>query len=109
MSWDFAAKYAVHDRHIKEDLLEYLGPEIENISFTMHFSAYLGLSPLEEIENLRKIVKEGRAERLVIGGRIYGSHKWVIEKVAAGLQRFDKVGTLLAAEANVTLKEYPKR
>ena len=25
MSWDFSAKYATHDRHIKADLIEYMG------------------------------------------------------------------------------------
>lgn len=28
MSWKVSAKYATHDRHLKEDLLEFLGPEV---------------------------------------------------------------------------------
>lgn len=109
MSWDFSANYATHDRHIDADLLEYLGPGIATISFSMVFSVFLGVNPLSEIEKLRGMVQEGYAERLVIGGRVYGSYKWVMEKGTVDFQRFDNKGNALAAKVKVTLKEYPKR
>jgi len=109
MSWDFSAKYATHDRHISEDLLEYMGPEIETISFSMVLSVFLGVDPMEQIEILQKMVRKGYAERLVIGGKVYGSYKWVMEKGSVELQKFDKHGNLWAAKVKVTLKEYPKR
>ena len=109
MSWDFSADYATHDRHIKADLLEYMGPGIEGISFSMVLSAFLGVNPLKEIKKLREMVKEGHAERLVIGGKVYGSYKWVMQKGTVDFQRFDNKGNLWAAKIKVTLKEYPKR
>lgn len=109
MSWDFSAKYTTHDRHIKADLLEYMGPEIDGISFSMIFSVFLGVNPMKEINRLRNMVREGRAERLVIGGRVYGSYKWVMQKGTVDLQHFDGKGNLWAAKVKVTLKEYPKR
>ncbi len=109
MNWDFSANYATHDRHIKADLLEYMGPEIETISFSMFFSVFLGVNPLSEVEKLRRMIREGSTERLVIGGSVYGSYKWVMQKGTIDMQRFDRQGNLLAAKAKVTLKEYPKR
>ena len=109
MSWDFSADYATHDRHIKADLLEYMGPGIEGISFSMVLSVFLGVNPLKEIKKLREMVREGYAERLVIGGKVYGSYKWVMQKGTVDFQRFDNTGNLLAAKVKVTLKEYPKR
>lgn len=109
MSWDFSADYATHDRHIKADLLEYMGPGIEGISFSIAFSVFLGVNPLKEIKKLRKMVQKGYAERLVIGGKVYGSYKWVMQKGTVDFQRFDNKGSLLAAKVKVTLKEYPKR
>ena len=73
MSWDFSTDYATHDRHIKADLLEYMGPGLEGISFSMTFSVFLGVNPLKEIKKLREMVRKGYAERLVIGGKVYGS------------------------------------
>lgn len=109
MSWDFSAKYTTHDRHIKADLLEYMGPEVDGISFSMFFSVFLGVNPMKEINKLRAMVREGRAERLVIGGKVYGSYKWVMQKGSVDLKRFDGKGNLWAAKVKVTLKEYPKR
>lgn len=109
MSWDFSAKYTTHDRHIKPDLLEYMGPEIEGISFSVTFSVFLGTKPHKEIKKLRQMVRKGQAERLVLGGKVYGSYKWVIQKGTAELERFDGKGNLWSAKVKITLKEYPKR
>ncbi len=109
MNWEFSAKYAVHDRHIRADILEYVGPELETLTFSMVLSAFLGVNPSTEIETLRRMVHLGNAEWLIIGGKLYGNYKWVIEKVSVDLQHFDKTGKLLAAKVNLTLKEYPKR
>jgi len=109
MSWDFSADYATHDRHIKADLLEYMGPGIETISFSMVLSVFLGVNPLKEIKKLRKMVRKGYVGRLVIGGKVYGSYKWVMQKGTVDFQRFDNKGNLLAAKVKVTLKEYPRK
>lgn len=109
MSWNFSAKYTTHDRHIKADLLEYMGPEADDLSFSMVFSVFLGVNPTEEINKLRDIVREGRAERLIIGGKVYGNYKWVMQKGTVDLKYFDGKGNLWSAKVKVTLKEYPKR
>lgn len=109
MSWEFSADYATHDRHIKADLLEYIGPSIETISFSMVFSVFLGVNPLKEIRRLHNMVQSGYAQRLIIGGNVYGTYKWVMQKGTVDLRRFDRQGELWAATAKVTLKEYPKR
>lgn len=109
MSWNFSANYTTHDRHIRADLLEFMGPEISEISLDMAFSAFNGINPMNEINRLKNMVNQGRAERLVIGGKVYGDYKWVIQKGTVDLKYFDKGGNLLAAKAQITLKEYPKR
>ena len=40
LSWKVSAKYSTHDRHIKRDVLELLGPEPGTISFKMAFSVF---------------------------------------------------------------------
>lgn len=109
MSWDTSAKYATHDRHIQKDLLEFLGPELDGITFTMAFSVFLGTNPIKEVKKLQKMVRKGEMGRLILGGEVYGSYKWVATKASTKLTKFDKKGNLLAAVATVTLKEYPKR
>ncbi len=109
MSWNISAKYSTHDRHLKADLQEFLGPEPEDISFSMVLSVFLGVNPLTEIQKLRSYVKNGRTERLILGGKVYGDYKWVIQKISVEMQRIDGKGNVWAAQVKVTMKEYPKR
>lgn len=109
MKWQISGKYAEHDRHLKRDLLEFLGPELETISFEMRLSVFLGVTPLTEIIKLRSIVQTGKTNRLVIGGKVYGSYKWAMTEMSVNLERFDNKGNLLVAVVDVTMKEYPKR
>ena len=109
LSWKVSAKYATHDRHIKRDVLEFLGPEPESIDFTMAFSVFHGTNPLHEIKKLNKMVNKGITAQLIIGGKKYGSYKWVITSVSSTLEKYDNNGNCWKATAKVTMKEYPKR
>lgn len=109
LKWDVSAKYATHDRHLKEDLLEFLGPEPDGITLPIKFSAFMGTNPLKEVEKLRKMIRSGAAERLVLGGHVYGSYKWVITKMSATMTTFDNRGNCWAASVTITLKEYARR
>lgn len=109
LKWDTSAAYATHDRHLQPDLLEFLGPDPEQITFKMKFSVFLGVNPLKAVNDLRRMVREGTVERLVIGGRVYGDYKWAITKVSSAMKTFDNKGNCWAAEVTVTLKEYGRR
>ena len=87
LSWKVSAKYATHDRHIKRDVLEFLGPEPGTISFKMAFSVFHGTNPLNEIKKLNKMCNKGNISTLVLGGKKYGSYKWVITGVSSTLKR----------------------
>ncbi|MBQ7816359.1 MAG: phage tail protein, partial [Oscillospiraceae bacterium] len=86
MKWQVSGKYAEHDRHLKRDLLEFLGPELETISFEMRLSVFLGVTPLTEIIKLRSIIQTGKTDRLVIGGKVYGSYKWALTEMSVNLE-----------------------
>lgn len=109
MKWQISGNYAEHDRHMKRDLLEFLGPELETISFEMDLSVFLGVTPLTELEKLRKIVQTGKTDRLVIGGKVYGTYKWAMTGISVDMKRFDKKGNLLSAKVTASMKEYAKR
>ena len=109
MKWESAAKYATHDRHLKEPLLEFTGTDVEAISFSMYFSAFLGVDPITEVSNMIQAMRRGEVHRLVIGPKAYGTGKCVIEKLSYSLDRFDNKGNLLVASADITMKSYSAR
>jgi len=109
MKWESAAKYATHDRHLKEPLLEFTGTDVESVTFSMFFSVFLGVNPITEVSNILQAMRRGEVHRLVIGPKAYGTGKWVIEKLSTSLDRYDNHGNLLVASANVTMKSYAAR
>ncbi len=109
LKWESGAKYAVHDRHLQEPLLEFTGTEVESITFSMLFSVFLGTSPITEISQLLQAMRKGEVNRLVIGPKAYGTGKWVITKLSNALERYDNRGNLLVAKVNVTMNSYAGR
>lgn len=109
LKWDSGAKYATHDRHLKAPLLEFTGVDIESMSFSMFFSAFLGVNPMAEITKLLAAERKGEVNRLVIGTKAYGTGKWVIDKLSKDLERYDNRGNLLVAKVNVSMKSYASR
>lgn len=109
LKWDSGAKYATHERHLKEPLLEFTGTEVESMTFTMFFSVFLGVNPIAEVSKLLKAERRGEVNRLVIGPKAYGTNKWVITKLSNALERYDNRGNLLVAKVSVTMKSYASR
>ena len=109
LKWDSGAKYSTHDRHLKDPLLEFTGTDVESMTFTMFFSAFLGVNPIAEVSKLLKAMRRGEVHRLVIGPKAYGTNKWVITKLSNSLPRYDNRGNLLVAKVSVTMKSYSGR
>lgn len=109
LKWDSGAKYSTHDRHLKEPLLEFTGTDVESMTFTMFFSAFLGVNPIAEVSKLLKAMRRGEVHRLVIEPKAYGTNKWVITKLSNSLPRYDNRGNLLVAKVSVTMKSYSGR
>ena len=109
LKWDSSVKYATHDRHLKEPLLEFTGKDVESMSFSMLFTIFLGVNPIKEVANLLQAMRRGEVHRLVIGPKAYGTSKWVITKVPSSLDKYDNKGNLLSSKVSVTMKSYSSR
>ncbi|MDR1705893.1 MAG: phage tail protein [Clostridiales bacterium] len=109
MKWDSSVRYAQHERHLKDTLLEFVGTDPDKISFSMYFSVFLGINPIEEITKLLNAERNGVVMRLVIGVKAYGKDKWVIERTSKSLEKYDNEGNLLTASVDVSLLAYVGR
>ncbi|MDR2559540.1 MAG: phage tail protein [Oscillospiraceae bacterium] len=109
MRWDSSVRFATHNRHMKDALVEFVGINADTISFTMNLSVFLGVDPMTEIMKLFETERRGEALVLVLGSRIIGRRQWVITRTQKQLERFDNNGNLLAARVTVTLMSYSRR
>ena len=109
IKWSSSAQYATHNRHLKDVLLEFTGTDADKITFSLYFSVFLGIDPMEEITKLFEAERSGTVMRLVIGPKAYGKNKWVIASKSIDLERFDNKGNLLVAKVSVSLTAYAGR
>ena len=101
-----AGRWASHDIHGQKQKAEMIGIEAGSLSFTMHFSAYLGVNPREELNKLIKKARSGEAHTLIIGNKRVGVNKWYIPKVDESWNHVDNRGNVLTADITVSMEEY---
>lgn len=101
-----SARWSKHDIHLKKTKPEFTGEDQGEITFTMQFSASMGVNPIVELDKLIRYVRSGEAHTLVIGHKRFGVGKWYMSDVSEDLKHVDNRGNVLSASANVTLEEY---
>lgn len=100
------ARFASHDVIGGTPILEYIGPDGEEITFTMQFSASWGVNPQEETEKVRELCIQGEANYLVLCNSTVGENPWIVESVSESIETVDNNGRIVTSQIEVTLKEY---
>lgn len=104
-----ASRWATHERFGQKPRSEFLGPNLDQISFAMRFDVRYGMDPKAEMDRLLSWCREGRAETLIIGGTPIGMDMWVIKSVTQNWKTLDGSGKVIVGEADVTLEEYMRK
>lgn len=90
----------------KKPLSEYCGQELDNVTFTINLNAGLGVKPLDIIDKLHELSGTGTAEPLVIGGKVIGLDKFLLNDVSTAYETVYNNGFLYSAKVDLTLEEY---
>lgn len=105
-----SGRWATHEiiGQDRKPVLEFLGPDLETVSFSIVMSAFLGISPIEQIEKLRQMRDEGVICDFLIGGTAITTNQWVLTRLSETHKTYDNAGNLFAALTVITLLEYVK-
>lgn len=103
-----SGRWAYHAIHMQKPKSEFLGPELDTITFTMQFDVNLGRNPRYEMEKVMILSRTGEAVTLVIGGDALGYYRWTVESVEQQYKNISSKGKVLSGAISVTLKEYIK-
>ncbi len=110
LSRNGSADIQFHKRHLNTDLPEFVGRGLENISFNIRLSKYLGVSnPQTDLNTLISYEQNGTPKSLVLGTTKFGSNKWLISKHKVTYEHYDESGNPVTFDVSLTLTEYPKR
>lgn len=100
------ARWEEHKLHLMKPASEFAGPDLEQLSFKMHFSKANGVDPLEEIDTLRSMRDNGEVFPLVLAGSPITENYWRIESISDADNFYDGKGNLIRSAVTVSLKEY---
>lgn len=104
--WSGSARYAQHQRHLKDTLVELTGLDPDGFSFDMYLSTQLGVDVMEELVKIWTYERKGKLLHLAIGEKSYGKYRWVIKSHKIRMQTYDRHGNLQSATVSVSLLEY---
>ena len=105
-------KYSAQNRTEKHSVIgskpitEFIGPELDSVSFTVNLNGSWGVKPRYEIERWLDLVNNGTADMLVIGSKALGRDKWIVTQVGSAWNTIFKGGELYSASIDITLEEY---
>lgn len=108
-SRDGNGRWAKHDLIGQKPVLEFLGKDIEKISFKMVFRADQGINPEKEAQKLRKMRDNGEIMVLILADKPVGDNSWVIESIGENVTFWDAFGNIQAMSVDVSLQEYVER
>lgn len=100
------ARIATHELIGRKPILEFLGPDVEEITFNMKFYVFFGVNPTAEVQKLRKSCSNGEVMNFILNNQPVGDNKWLIESVGEAVTAWDNMGNIIRSSVDVTLKEY---
>ncbi|MDD4599615.1 hypothetical protein SDC9_04133 [bioreactor metagenome] len=100
------ARTATHEIIGKKPVTEFIGPGLEQISFSMRLDASMGITPVDELARLRNMRDQGITAQLIVNDQPITDNEWLIESLSEDWTHIDNNGRLVIANVDIALKEY---
>lgn len=104
-----SASLSIHKIHLGIDRVEFTGSEPMQLSFKILLSAYLGVNVESELEMLRTYLENGEAHPFVLGNRLLGRDRFIIESMKVSGKMFNKNGDITQCDVALSMREYYAR
>lgn len=99
-------RWASHSRVGKKPRKQFLGPDADQIKFTITLNAEHGVRPRKTVENIEKLIQTGKPQTVVIGSRKVGTNKYVITDMSESWETILNQGEVVKISCDITLEEY---
>lgn len=103
---DTKSRWEKHNVIGKKPITEFLGPDLDTITFTVNLNGNFGVKPRQEMERWLEYARTGKAEILVIGNKGLGVDKWIVSSVSQAWDIVFNNGEVFSGKVDITLEEY---
>lgn len=116
-------RWAKHDIVNSKPVLEFLGPDLEEITFKISLRRDHGVEPEVLLKKLREMRDTGKAVPLVLGSKVIGEAiqtkiikapyannvgLWVLTRISESVKHWAG-GNIYAVDVDITIQEYAGR
>lgn len=95
-----------HSRILRKPKVQFDGPALSTMTFTIRFSAGLGVNPRQMLQELETCVRLAKLGYFIVGTKKIGKHKYLITNASESWDEIIKNGKLVSANVDITMKEY---
>ena len=99
-------RWTSHSRVGKKPKKQFLGPDSDQLTFTITLNAEHGVKPRKTVENIEKLIRTGKPQTVVIGSKRVGSNKYVITEISENWNTILNRGEVVKITCDITLEEY---
>ena len=99
-------RWASHSRVGKKPKKQFLGPDTDQLTFTITLNAEHGVKPRKTVENIEKLIRTGKPQTVVIGSKKVGSNKYAITEISESWETILNRGEVVKITCDITLEEY---
>ncbi|MFG6383470.1 MAG: phage tail protein [Lachnospiraceae bacterium] len=99
-------RWASHSLIGKKPKKQFLGADLEQLTFTITLNAEHGIKPRKTIEKIEKLIYSGKPQTVVIGKKKIGSNKYVITEMSESWDTILNRGEVVKITCDITLEEY---
>lgn len=99
-------RWASHSRIGKKPKKQFLGPDADQLNFSITLNAEHGVRPRKTIENIEKLIRTGKPQTVVIGSKKVGSNKYAITEISESWETILNKGEVVKITCDITLEEY---
>jgi len=99
-------RWASHSRIGKKPKKQFLGPDADQVTFSITLNAEHGVRPRKTVENIEKLIRTGKPQTVVIGSKKVGSNKYAITEISENWETILNKGEVVKITCDITLEEY---
>ncbi|WP_106494872.1 phage tail protein [Lentibacillus sp. Marseille-P4043] len=106
---DAGSRWSKHDVIGAKPSSEFIGPDLDTISFSVNLNGFNGVKPRIEMDRWLRKERAGEVAPLVIGDSYLGVDKWRISSVSQMWGVVLNRGEVLSGKVDIELEEYIER
>jgi phage protein U len=99
-----SARWATHEVYAGKPKKEFIGPGLDKITMSVRLDIDRGVSPRDELRQMREQRDAGNALQFTVGGELVGD--FTIENLDEEWRHMSRTGVLTVASVSLTLEEY---